>query len=313
MNSNDRYQLTIAYDGSALEDGTMDVQELAPALLAIGELVNECNKVLNKRDDKIQVKVKAGFKKGSFMTEVVIQSKDWLDQIMTLMQPAFNIKEILELAGVIGGGGYGLFWVIDKIKGRKITKATQRSDDSVELIFEDGSNPVITNINVYNLYRDINVQKSAEKIVRPLKKDGIDEFYTVANNEKTTVTTKDAVRYFGMANQLEANNETLMLETETINIFKVITAQFEDGYKWRLSNGQDKITASLTDKAFLSSVELGDVAISKEDLFKVRLKTLQWKKADNSLRTENEITEVLEHIIPERPHQLSIPLEKIDE
>ena len=37
--------ITIAYTGSLVDDGTMDVQDLGPALMALGTLVNEANKV----------------------------------------------------------------------------------------------------------------------------------------------------------------------------------------------------------------------------------------------------------------------------
>lgn len=58
--------ITIAYTGPLVDDGTMDVQDLGPALMALGSLVNEANKVLNNDKSSIAVKVNADFRKGSF-------------------------------------------------------------------------------------------------------------------------------------------------------------------------------------------------------------------------------------------------------
>ena len=43
----DKSKLTIAYTGEAVDDGTMDVSVLGPALMALGTLVNEANKIIN--------------------------------------------------------------------------------------------------------------------------------------------------------------------------------------------------------------------------------------------------------------------------
>src|SRR5688572_13132490 len=56
----------VAYDGPALADGSMDVRDLAPALLALGELLQSANRVLNEDKATLAVKVQADFKTGSF-------------------------------------------------------------------------------------------------------------------------------------------------------------------------------------------------------------------------------------------------------
>jgi hypothetical protein len=56
----------IAYDGEALRAGSMDVRELAPALLAIGDLLQQANRVLNDDKASLAVKVRSDFTRGSF-------------------------------------------------------------------------------------------------------------------------------------------------------------------------------------------------------------------------------------------------------
>ena len=50
---------TIAYDGPALQDGAMEVRDLAPALLALGQLLDAANATLNGDAAKIKLQVKA--------------------------------------------------------------------------------------------------------------------------------------------------------------------------------------------------------------------------------------------------------------
>src|ERR1700733_2424669 len=69
-----RATLTIAYDGPALREHAMDVRDLAPAMLGVGQLLDAANAALNGDNARIKVQVKAT-EPGCFqITFEVIQS-----------------------------------------------------------------------------------------------------------------------------------------------------------------------------------------------------------------------------------------------
>src|ERR1017187_10281891 len=78
----------LAYDVKA---GTMDVNELAPALLATGDLLREANRQLNGERSDVSVKVQSDFRRGSFEVALVVDH--------TLLEQA---KNLLFPAGVVG-------------------------------------------------------------------------------------------------------------------------------------------------------------------------------------------------------------------
>jgi hypothetical protein len=66
----------IVYDVPALDNHEMDVNDLAPALLAIGGLMEEVGNALQGDKFKITVSVKGSFKTGCFGVEMVAHAKN---------------------------------------------------------------------------------------------------------------------------------------------------------------------------------------------------------------------------------------------
>ena len=59
-------EIKIAYKGAAVNDVSMDVYEVAPALIAIGESFQEANRELNGDLAHVSVRVRDKFEAGSF-------------------------------------------------------------------------------------------------------------------------------------------------------------------------------------------------------------------------------------------------------
>ena len=301
----DEATFTIAYNGPALADGTMDVRELAPALMALGDLVSEANKIINDESSKIQVRIKADFQVGSFEISIEI-IRTVLDQLSGMFSSDhFDAKAILTVIGLIPGlSGINALEVFRIIKGRKIESAERFEDDKVKIYYQDNSQPTIINQPVYNVFVNLNVQDSIQDLLKPLKTEGIDEFYTVEGNAKTNHIKKEDLQYYETP-LYEEDKESTITEYSHEGLYKVITSHFEGHYKWRITDGSDKITASMKDEDFLGKISRNEVSIAKEDIFVFRINTKQWIGADGEPKTENEIVKVISH--KKRPTQTEIP------
>lgn len=294
--------IRVAYDGPALHDGSMDVRDLAPALLAVGRLCEEANRVLNDDRAKIAVKVRAEFTKGSF--EILLDLTQNYYQTARSFLIGDDVTAAANLAGFLGlisGTGMGLLKIIRLLSGKRIKKAVTLQDGATELIFDDGEEPLIVDARVLALFRDLAVRRAAADVVKPLEREGIDTFEARQDGVVSQRITKADLPAFVPP---EEQAEPILQDRRRI-AYSIVSLAFKDDNKWRLYDGQNTISATITDAEFLQRVNESSIAFSKGDVLICEVNVVQTRKSD-TLRTDYEIVRVIEHRSAAK--QLPLPL-----
>ncbi|MCM8737197.1 hypothetical protein M5E06_24060 [Azospirillum sp. A1-3] len=284
-----RATLRVAFDGPAIHDGTMDVRDLAPSLLAIGQLCEEANRVLNGERIQATVLVRSDFRKGSFEVNLdLVQSL--ISQMRSFLtgEDATAAANLLALLGGASGGTTGLIGVIKWLRGRRPKRLVSLESGRVRLELDDSS--IETAREVIDLYRDLGVRKAAADVIRPLENPGIELIEFSPNPESTEVVEKSDAPSFAAP---EPEEEQIINE-ERKSAFTIVSVSFKDGNKWRLYDGQNTINVTMADEKFISRVNQNDVVFAKGDILVCRVLMEQWRVKDG-LRTEYTVLEVVEH------------------
>lgn len=155
----------VVYDGKALDEHLMDVRDLAPAMMAISDLLTHANKEINGDKLEIKLNVKANFKTGCFGIEFVEQLS-WVNQIKDLLTgptatALANASGILGFVGFFGGTAIGVIQLYKKLKGKPPVKIEETLDNAK--VFYSETEYLEVDKRVLRLYRSKVIASDIEK------------------------------------------------------------------------------------------------------------------------------------------------------
>lgn len=299
--------LSIRYDGPALAQHTMDVRELAPALVAVAQAIEESNRLLFPGGPEVRVQVRGGFRSGSFGIDLTAL-QPLSEQLVELFAgksatAAANLLAIVSALGLAGGAARGLVMLILRLRGRRARLAPEspqtQSGDSPLLIVEALEDErVVETIQVehgaWRLYQSHIVRRALYGAVRPLEQEGIDAVVFSGHEGHKTEVRQENVPWFAHAAEM---SEIISEARIGRALLQIESAVFVEGNKWRFTDGSTKFHAELSDPQFLARIEAGEERFGKGDLLVVDLLRIQ-SMGPQGLRTDHVIERVHEHRAP---------------
>lgn len=287
---------SIRFDGPALAAHTMDVRELAPALIALSDLLEAANKAADPQAPEVRVSVNGDFKGGSFGVDLVaVQTV--AEQLVAMLSgtTATAGANLLGLLGGLGLVGKGLIQVVRWLKGRKPSEIRLQDNKAVFVLRAEETEEVLeTDLITGRLYQTRIVRQLLAKTLRPLAREGIDVFMAGLDGKVSPKVTAQELPWFEAS---AAEPDVVADSTLPGVLLQIESAVFKDGNKWRVHDGQQPFYVEIADEAFLARVAAGLERFGKGDILVVDLRRLQLL-TDTGLRTESQVLRVLEHRAP---------------
>jgi hypothetical protein len=292
----------IAYDGDALKDHVMDVQQLAPALLALGNLIRDTNAAINADASRVRVLVKSDFEHKCFNVGFdVVQTV--FEQARTFLEhkDVKTAKDILGILGLIGVPSVGtVFGYLIWRKGRKVDTERSFTDVSgtgvVQLQLQDGSKAEIHQ-HIYSLAEKPEIKKAVAGIVAPIQNAGIDkvEFREKGSHAPSVTVGKDD------ADSIRASCESDPTDAEIAHPPQPVTAHLRvrspvfdpEAKQWRFFYGEEIISADISETNIAANaIARGGVMI--DDLYTVKLEITEHETGKGRFRKSYKVLEVLD-------------------
>lgn len=293
-------QLSLHYEGPALASNRMDVQEIAPALLATANAVRAASRVLQPQRDEPRVEIQATAP-GSFIVQLLVVEGGAYQRFVDLFS-SDPIIAGLNFSVVVGYVAEATRALVRIGRNPRAQLETESSAPAVSVTFADGTKLNISN-EAYRLMRDEDFRKGMHDVVAPLRRPGVDWLELAVPDRAPTRITREDVPTFDLP---VLDDDPLVDETRTA-LLTIGSLAFTEGNKWRLSDGESTFYAAIEDEPFVSRVLNDEETFSRSDVLRARLRTRQWR-TERGIRTLHTVVEVLEHIRGHR--EIPLPFEE---
>jgi hypothetical protein len=298
----DMSEFRITYDGPALDTSQMDVRELAPALVSIGDLLEAATKSLCGEGVRPQINVRGSFKTGSFGIDFTL-----VTSLANRMRELFSSSEATAIANalaILGALGFvrhksrmGLFAVLKWLRGRLIEHVEVTPE--MAILYAEGESLEIER-HVLTLLRNVAVREAVSRVLSPLTREGITLFSAGTDDDIFEVVEASQVVWF----QPPEQQDILLVDTVREMAVWIVSLAFKDDNKWRLSDGAATIHASISDAHFLKRVDDNEISFAKGDVLVCQIRVRQWQTQSGG-RTDYDVIEVIEH--RSAAHQIQLP------
>lgn len=277
--------VTIRYIGPALDDGRMDVYKASTNMIAFSEFMVAAVKTTYGENAEAKAEV-AGFEHGSFVTSLIFSVGGQAatvftalsaDELWSVVKGAFSLWKHLKGQAPAAVQNNGNTCTVTNNSGQIIQIRT----DSVNLVFND---------------------KAAEPVSRfvklALEENGYEklEISTETGVVIADVDKQEAIGFESVSRQIVLSDNTARM------IVHIVAPVFQDGNKWRFSDGERTFNASLLDGDFLILVNKGE-RFGKGDILDVDMRSIQ-TGAGMKTGIERSILKVHRHLSPQEQSNL---------
>ena len=113
-------EFDVSYDGPALATAEMAVRDLAPALLALGELFHDASRITYPERPPVALKIRAT-SEGSFVVDLILEAERTWDTVRDFFSsdPGSALANLIEVVGAL--------FIATRLIGRRAIKSHKRA------------------------------------------------------------------------------------------------------------------------------------------------------------------------------------------
>lgn len=273
--------VTLRYEGPALDAGRMDVYEASTNMLAFSEFMVAAVKATYGELAEAKAEV-SGFEHGSFATDLVINVAGSAATIFSSLDPQ-QVWQVVKDA----------FALWKMLRGQPPQSVTHQ-DQHVTVTNNYGQVITVKTESFQLVLNDKASEATQRFIAAGLNHDG----YTSVQIEPDAQTfpisvTRDEAQYFvPVAASVQLSDNSVRMTV------MIVAAVFQEGNKWRFSDGATTFSAAILDGNFLAAVDKGQ-RFGKGDVLEVQMRIVQTRQGAK-VSVERTVEKVI-RLIP--PHE----------
>ena len=245
----------IKYDGPAVEEKSMEAAHIAPALLALSNLIKDANAYANGDRAEIKIYVNADLEQNCFELGIVLAIGKKILKGANMLIADDRVKTAKEVIGEV----YGLLRLIKDSKNKDIkdiksnsTVTLEDKKNMINITFEGDSEPKQITEAIGQLYGDVGARQKAIQFLEPLRKEGYDTL-EIREGDKVLVTfTKNDIPNKDGSDLPEFDVQNVSIVETAVRIRRAI---YEGSSKWILMHRGKAIVASIDDTEWLVSFQ----------------------------------------------------------